>query len=184
MSLKHREALAQQIVDANPILGAYLRNYDPGTAVLGSWDFMSYSFQRGFEEMWDKARIDLSGLLTPPLLLLWRQSLELCLKASILEIAGELSSKPGHNLEALFKVLLGVCGARGFDYDDELTDEVHKMIRFAQSFDPAADRFRYPTGRRGDEYPGISVDFDRLYQAHWIITTWCEGAQLEINGDI
>ncbi len=48
-----------------------------GDMLAGSWDLVSYSFQRGFEAMWDLARVDHSGLLHLPLLSLWRQSVEL-----------------------------------------------------------------------------------------------------------
>ena len=184
MSLKRREALAEQIANAQPKLGNFLRDHHISVAIVGSWDFMSYSFQRGFEQMWDLARVDMSGLLTPPLLSLWRQSIELCIKAAILDIAGVIEGRPGHNLEKLFNLLLKVCAAHGLDGDDELTESVRTMVRFAQSFDPSADRFRYPEGRGGTSYPAITVDFDELYQAHWIISTWCEGAAMEINGDI
>lgn len=183
MSLKHREALAEQIVNEQPKLGNFLTDHHLSVAIVGSWDFMSYSFQRGFEQMWDLARVDLSGLLTPPLLSLWRQSIELCLKASLLELVGVIEGRPGHDLDALLNLLIQACASRGLDADDELTENVRAMVRFAQSFDPSADRFRYPEGRTGKSYPAITVDFDALYQAHWIITTWCEGAVMEIKGD-
>lgn len=58
------------------------------------------------------------------------------------------------------------------------------MIGVVQSFDPFADRFRYPAKRDGKPYTGIAVDLDELFQAHWIITTWCEGAAMELKGEI
>lgn len=58
------------------------------------------------------------------------------------------------------------------------------LIAHVQSFDPSADRFRYPADRSGARYVGLSVDLDALFQAHWIITTWCEGAVLELRGDV
>lgn len=181
MSTELRLALAEQIADDQPRLGQFLQDRTLGIPVLGSWDFISYSFQRGFEELWDRAKTDMSGLMVPPLLSLWRQSIELCLKASIQEVAGTIGGKPGHNLEALFETLAAACSARGVVCDDDLTDSVRDMIRFAQTFDPYADRFRYPETRKGQSYPSIDVDLDALFQAHWLITGWCEGTALEVT---
>jgi hypothetical protein len=50
-----------------------------------------------------------------------------------------------------------------------------------QSFDPFADRFRYPSTKDGKPFEGIAADLDELFQAHWIIVTWCEGAAIEVR---
>ncbi|TPG39503.1 hypothetical protein EAH79_12260 [Sphingomonas koreensis] len=134
--------------------------------------------------MWDLARADHSGLLVRPLLMLWRQSVELALKAAILEIAGQIDGRPGHNLRALFQHLLKVRADLGCVDDDDLARDVLMMVDLVQSFDPLADRFRYPTEKGGKRYEGIDVDFDSLYQAHWIVVTWCEGAVMELKGDV
>lgn len=58
------------------------------------------------------------------------------------------------------------------------------MIDQFQEFDHFADRFRYPTDRGEKPYGGIAIDLDELFQAHWIVITWCEGAVMEMRGDI
>ena len=68
--------------------------------------------------------------------------------------------------------------------DDDLANNVRSMMAQVQSFDPFADRFRYPADRAGKPYVGVAVDLDELFQAHWIITTWCEGAVMEMRGDV
>lgn len=183
MSLQHREALVEQIAQTQPKLGAFVRDLSTDLTA-GSWDLVSYSFERGFEALWDLARADHSGLLERPLLVLWRQSVELAIKSAVLEIAGEIDAKSGHDLQALFDQLLQARCAAGCRDDDDLTRDVSAMITLVQSFDPFSDRFRYPAKRDGKPYMGIAVDLDELFQAHWIITTWCEGAVLELRGDL
>lgn len=63
MTYKHREALVGHIVEQQPTLRGFVRE-NSGDMLAGNWDFVSYSFQRGFESLWDLARTDLSGLLT------------------------------------------------------------------------------------------------------------------------
>ena len=53
------------------------------------------------------------------------------------------------------------------------------MVALVQSSDPFADRFRYPSAKGGKPFDGIDADLDELFQAHWIIVTWCEGAVIE-----
>ncbi|QDC37279.1 hypothetical protein [Sphingobium fuliginis] len=183
MTLERREALVEHIVATQPSLRAFVRDM-PSDLTAGDWDLVSYSFQRGFEAMWDLARIDHSGLLVRPLLMLWRQSVELALKGAILEIAGQIDGRPGHNLRALFEQLLKVRADLGCDDDDDLARDVLTMVDLVQSLDPLADRFRYPTKKGGKRYEGVHVDFDGLFQAHWIIVTWCEGAVMELKGDV
>lgn len=180
MSVERREQLVDHIADTQPRLAGFVRVL-PSDMIAGSWDMLSYSYQRGFEAMWDKAVADHSGLLLRPLLSLWRQSVELALKASITEIAGGLDRKLGHDLRKLFTQLLSARAALGHTDDDDLARDVTAMIDLVQSFDPFADRFRYPAAKDGKVFEGIDVDLDELFQAHWIIVTWCEGAAIEVR---
>ena len=182
MSLKRRDELAEQIVQSQPALGAFVRDVPQLQNIISwSWDGLSYSFQRGFETLWDHAYADHSGLLLHPLLMLWRQSIELALKAAITEISGAIDANPGHNLEALFKQLLKSRAVLGFSDDDDLAHNVRAMVALVQSVDPFADRFRYPTTRTGVPFEGVDADLEELFQAHWIIVTYCEGAALEVE---
>jgi hypothetical protein len=182
MSYQRRDALVDDIVQMQPILRAFVRDLSTDLTA-GSWDLVSYSFQRGFEALWDLARADHSGLLERPLLSLWRQSVELAIKSTILELKGEIRGNPGHNLQKLFQQLFDIRAEEGCCDDDDLARNVQAMIAQVQSFDPFADRFRYPADRGGKPYVGVAVNLDELFQAHWIITTWCEGAVMELRGD-
>lgn len=182
MSLERRQQLEEQIVNEQPELSAFVRNLPSEHDMMsGSWDQLAYSFQRGFEMFWDVASAYHNDLFLHPLLALWRQSVELSLKAAITSIAGDIGGKPSHNLETLFGQLLTAREELGYLDDDELTDRVKGMVALVQSFDPEADRFRYPTSRTGQAFEGIAVDFDELYKAHWIIVTYCEGAAIEVE---
>lgn len=182
MSLARREQLVEHIVETQPELRAFVRNLPHGHDLMaGSWDLHSYSFQRAFEALWDQAQADHSGLLLSPLLMLWRQSVELALKAAIIEIAGGIDGRPGHDLEKLFAQLLAALAEHGLGVDDDLTRSVREMISLVQSVDPLADRFRYPRAMGGNPFEGIGADLDELFQAHWIIVTYCEGAAIEVE---
>jgi hypothetical protein len=182
MSLQYRDKLIEEIVETQPAPGAFVRNV-PQLENWGSWswDVLSYGFQRAFEALWDHARADQSGLLLHPLRMLWRQSVELALKTAIIEIAGEITDSPGHDLEVLFAQLLGARAELGYSDDDDLAQSVRAMVSLAQSVDPFADRFRYPTAKGGKPFEGVNADLDELFQAHWIIVTYCEGAALEVE---
>ena len=67
MTHQHRDALVEQIVQIQPALRDFLRER-PEDLLAGNWDLMSYSFQKGFEALWDLARADVSGLLQMPVL--------------------------------------------------------------------------------------------------------------------
>jgi HEPN domain-containing protein len=182
MSLERREQLEEQIANEQPELRAFVRNFPAEHNMLsGSWDLMSFSFQRGFEAFWDVARAYHNDLLLHPLLALWRQSVELALKAAVVAIAGGIDGRPGHNLGALFRQLLDAREALGYLDKDDLTDRVKEMVALVQSIDPHADSFRYPSSRKGEPFEGVAADFDELYQAHWIIVTYCEGAAIEVE---
>lgn len=183
MSYQRRDALVAEIVQLQATLRPFVRDLS-NDLMAGSWDLVSYSFERGFEALWDLARADSSGLLERPLLSLWRQSVELAIKSAILDLVGEIRGKPGHDLDKLFQQLLDIRADEGRVDDDDLARNVRSMITQVQAFDPFADRFRYPADRAGRPYVGVAVDLDELFKAHWIITTWCEGAVMEMRGDI
>ena len=180
MSVERRDQLIEEIVGVQPRLAAFVRPL-PDDLIAGSWDLLSYSFQRAFELLWDHARAESSGVLVRPLLSLWRQSVELALKAAISELDGGITGKHGHDLRALFRELLAQRASLGHKDDDDFASDVAAMISLVQAFDPFADRFRYPARKDGKPFEGIDVDLDQLFQAYWIIVTWCEGAVMEVR---
>lgn len=180
MSIQLRNALAEQIMTEQPSISGFVKNSST-SIIAGSWDLMSYSFQLGFQAMWDVARANNKGLYNYPLLSLWRQSLELAFKSAINDLEGGLNANFNHDLKKLFLYLVKISTEIGLSLDDDLSREVESMIEQVQSFDQLADRFRYPMTRKGESYEGIRIDLDKLFQAHWIIVTWCEGVVHEIG---
>jgi hypothetical protein len=186
MSIQKREALVKNILDRQSSLGVLVKDMPPNSSVMaGSWDLVSFSFQQGFEAMWDLAQADhpdhSSPFLEMPLLSLWRQSIELTLKSCILEIDGIWDKQDGHKIQKLFEQFKALSTSGGLNNDDDLTRNVQEMIAFTHSFDPHADRFRYPTNKQGDAYNGINIDLEKLFQAHWTIVTYCEGTVVELR---
>jgi hypothetical protein len=181
MESNKQELLVDEIMQNQPSLAKFLVDDHHVSLMSGSWDLYSYSFQKGFEAMWDLAATDQSGLLERPLLNLWRHSIELALKSTIREITEGSKEETVHNLNNLFQRLHDLAQEAGLDLSDDLTRDVKEMIGTAQSFDPRADRFRYPANAKGKTYQGINVDLDKLFQSHWIIVTWCEGVVVELR---
>ena len=181
MSENQREALIKQILNTQPSLGDFLK--EPSLdMVAGSWDIVSYSFQQGFEVLWDLAHQN--GLLLRPLLSIWRQSIELALKAAIFNIEKSDNRTLNHDLNKLLEKLITTIKFttnEGLHLNDDLTKQVHKMIDEIQSYDSFADRFRYPMKRNGKPHGGIDVDLDKLFMVHWIIVTWCEGITVKLG---
>lgn len=180
MSDELRNALIEHILDTQPSLRGFLKDA-PLDIMAGSWDLVALSFQRGFEKMWDLVCMDHTGLLLRPLLSLWRQSVELTIKSAIFEVAGKIEGNPSHKLHELFIQLKVAIAKAGLRHDDQLALDVETMIEEIQSFDPTAARFRYPAEGKGHSFTGIEIDRNKVFQAHWIIVTWCEGITAEIR---
>lgn len=180
MSLQHREALINHIVEKQPTIRGFLSDM-PFSIMEGCWDLNSHCFQLGFEAMWDLARANHNGLLDGPLLSIWRQSIELTFKSCIRSIEEDplKGVKRGHDLNKLFQKLLKLSRDAGLCHND-LDLDVEAMIKEVQSFDPYADRFRYPADRKGTSYKSVLIDLDKVFQAHFVIVTWCEGTVAEL----
>ena len=180
MSLQHREKLISQIEEKQPAMGGLLSDRS-GSLMRGSWDLKSWSFQLGFEAMWDLAKANHNGLLNGPMLSIWRQSIELTFKSCIRSIEEDprKTVKLGHDLNKLFQRLLKLSRDAGLCHND-LDLKVEALINEVQSFDPYADRFRYPADRKDTLYEGVGVDLDKVFQAHFLIVGWCEGTVAEL----
>lgn len=180
MSRELRDKLIDALIAERPDKRKIVN--DRQTMFEGDWDQVAYSYQCSFEVLWDHAMAQggQSSIFVGPLMMLWRQSVELTIKAAIRETTR--SEPPNHHeLTRLFDTLLAarkVVGCLEED-DNAYTDRVRDTVVEFQKVDERADRFRYPTGRDGTAYPGFAVDIKRLLQAHWLITNWCDAASLE-----
>lgn len=186
MSIERRTELLEAL-DSGP---RYLQRIvsERASLIEGNWDLAAYAYQLGFEALWDHAIERANGedaercstLVVLPLLMLWRQSVELSIKSAI---EGTTGRQPlgGHDLTTLFARLVAARRERGdLESDDnDYTAEVMGLIAEFQSLDARADRWRYPTKKGGRAHVGVTVDLNRLFQAHALITGWCDGASVE-----
>jgi hypothetical protein len=109
------------------------------------------------------------------------RAVELAIKSALVEILVGNDPPSGHNIDGLFSELLKVRAAAGYCDEDDHTHNVGAMVAMVQSFDPFADRFRYPTTKAGKPFDGLDAHLDELYEAHWIIVTWCGGAKIVVK---
>lgn len=188
MSIERRTQLLEALETAAPHLRRIVK---PKARIMdGNWDLAAFAYQQAFEAMWDHAIARTAGadarhsssLIVHPLLMLWRQSVELSIKAATEATTGQQPDGV-HDLAKLFTRLLEARQERN-DLerdDDDLTTQVARLIAEFQALDVAADRWRYPTDRKGRPYRGDAVDLDQLFQAHAMITGWCDAAGVEVD---
>lgn len=176
----NEEIYLEQEMENRPSMKGFLARCNNNTNITkGSWEFMSYEFEEAFEELWDIAR--LGRRMDNPLLFLWRHSVELSIKSALRYINRGLPKKLNHDIVTLFDELVKCTEAVGVSCDDKLTHEVANLIREFASFDPHADRYRYPRSKDGKPREGIAIDLEKLYKSHSLILCWCQGAAVEVE---
>lgn len=180
MTLERRNDLIDAVIAERPSGRGVI--FEKQTLTGGNWDLVAHSYQQAFDVLWDHATAQGKGnsLIVGPLMMIWRQSVELTIKAAIQETTR--AEPPGtHELVRLFDALLKARRDVGALEDDDTpyTAKVRAAVVEFQNFDQQADRYRYPTGKHGEVYPGFAVHLDRLHQAHWLITNWCDAASVE-----
>lgn len=181
MSSEQRRLLDEQYMRQQPELRSLLKSRDHDL-FSGSWAMLAYSFERGFEELWDAAYRSLPNtILLSPLLMLWRQSIELHIKSAIFYTSESQRNIAGHDLESLFSELISIRKKENYEEDEKLVISLKSIMKEVQKFDKGADRFRYPRQRNDEPYARTDVDLKQLYQTHWIITGWCQGAEIEVE---
>lgn len=94
MSEPNRDVLVKQIVLSQHSLAPPVRDLS-SDLTAGSRDLVPFRSQRWFEALWDAARKDISSLHERPLFALWRQSVELAIKAAIIELASAICGQSG-----------------------------------------------------------------------------------------
>ncbi|MER9576961.1 hypothetical protein NKJ09_22050 [Mesorhizobium sp. M0189] len=144
------------------------------------WDYYAYCYAETFEAISKLALSDKQDLrrYAIPLFYLGRHSMELALKAAIVEFA-EYTQIPaqtaGHNLLELFDTFVEQWEATDFPNDNGQGWEsgCREIIRHVQGIDPKNDRFRYPTDLKGNEFEYTRVELEGLVGAHKNITDFC-----------
>ena len=206
MSEQRRRAIINEVVAevGQPELGFDIgrrRNFvasagGRGQSHWSSWHFFAFSYQRAFDVLWDAAYGYAPALRLDyyPLLFVCRQSIELWLKAAISAV-NQAKPPAHHKLSELWSGL----GAAWSEHttrpgwgepsdhspDSAYAKSVKGLIQILDEHDEKGDRFRYPTAKGGDTYPGTDVDLDGLYRAHELITGFCDAVltQVEVDRD-
>lgn len=102
-----------------------------------SWDFYAYSYGAAFDVIWDAAWQNRT-VLYPSLLLIFRQSIELSLKASIFKLSGEKPPQ-GHKLSSLWSALLKAIDKQGLPTSAVYSECVGKRIKLLDQHDHIGD---------------------------------------------
>lgn len=153
---------------------------DKGGHWRSGWGHISWEYNRAFEALAKKALEGRKGgdPFSYPLFYLARHSIELSLKATILEYAETDEKKPsldGHGLLHLWNELGGYLERWGVPNSDEWGAHVHRLIGHLHESDPDGERYRYPSNRRGKEFKPTYVEIEGLIRAHWHITMYLDG---------
>ena len=167
----------------SPCSRNYLVSGGGGSQWDHSWRFFAYSYERAFEALWDAAYARQSGVFDYPLLFVCRQSIELWLKAAIEVILGSTPPR-GHELGKLWQELIKASTKFvDLSMDGMYPKYVKVLIQVLDVHDKKGDRFRYPTGKKHASYPNTVTDLEELYQAHSLITGFCDAVCTQVEAE-
>src|SRR5947209_14041492 len=132
MTLEYRQRLIEEEISfLQPGLASFVMSRSDDLGGDQSWSYYAYSFSRAFQILWDAAAQHRGhSLLWPPLLLVCRQSVELALKAGLVELADPMEYRPPthHRLEDLWRELLSALKQAGFSTDDDFAASVAEVV--------------------------------------------------------
>jgi hypothetical protein len=141
-----------------------------------TWGFYAFAYERGFEVLAEKCcrAYPSQSYLLLPLMQLARHSMELALKAALIEcnkVYGASLATDKHGLVVLYDRLndfLTSCGL--IEKDDPWADYARKVLVHIDKVDRASMIFRYPTDRTGNPFGTFDIDIEELIIAHENVT--------------
>jgi hypothetical protein len=167
-------------IEQFPSAAAKFVHRDPsGSAYEKTWERFSYGYSAAFEILARKCiekDADL-GLLSTSLFYLARHSVELALKAAILEYAETDKTEPKlgtHSLESLWVQLGEFMDRWGLGTKDDWGEYCGKLIAHMHDSDPDGERFRYPSNRQGKTFELTRLDVEQLIRAEWHLTMYLD----------
>ena len=190
MSNKRRERLIDEVTTAiveetGITTTRFLTSAKQPAFEHAKWHYFAYAYDRAFGILWDTAFAEtkLCGRspLLSPLLFLCRQSIELWLKAALDAFDPSEPPPEGHDFEHLWQKLLAALDDAGQPTEDSFTASVRLALETIGVHDARGDRFRYPTARDASPYPETAADLERLFKAHYRITTYCEAVHTMVE---
>ena len=113
-----------------------------------------------------------------------RHSMELYLKWAINEYqnyVGDFSEKTDHHgLIKLWNSLIKLMEKAGAPTDTDWSKHCLRLLNHINETDPDGEHFRYPHKKEGETFELAKVDLEELVKAHYLVSTYAEGAVMTI----
>ena len=151
-----------------------------------SMSYMAYAYGRGFTEYAERALDDWpkKDYIIQPMVYLARHSMELYLKWAINEYKNYLtdfSEKTNHHgLIKLWSSLIKLMEKAGAPTDTDHSEHCLQLLQQVDEADPDGEQFRYPHNKGGETFELAKVDLEELVKAHYVVSTYAEGAVMTI----
>jgi hypothetical protein len=148
--------------------------------------YMAYAYGKGFTEYAERALDDWpkKDYIIQPMVYLARHSMELYLKWAIKEYQnylGDNSEKTHHHgLIKLWNSLIKLMEKAGAPTDTEHSAHCLRLLNHINETDPDGEQFRYPHDKEGETFELAKVDLEELVKAHYLVSTYAEGAVMTI----
>lgn len=148
--------------------------------------YMAYAYGKAFTEYAERALDDWpkKGYIIQPMVYIARHSMELWLKWAIKEYhtyLGDFSEKTDHHgLVKLWNSLIKLMKKAGGPTDDEYSTHCLRLLNHINETDPDGEQFRYPHNKEGETFELTKVDLEELVKAHYLVSTYAEGAVMMI----
>ncbi|RRI02315.1 hypothetical protein EH240_12675 [Mesorhizobium tamadayense] len=150
-----------------------------------TWNYYNYAYADGVVALADAiaGKVHKEELYLLPLYMLARHSMELSLKASLVEFpphTGIPVDLEGHKLINLFKQLCDQVVALGFSIYHEWSWRTEEILQHIHVHDPNGDRFRYPERRDGKKFADMAITFEDLVRCHGVVTVFADASADEL----
>jgi hypothetical protein len=68
----------------------------------------------------------------------------------------------------------------GAPTDTKFSDQCQRLLNHIHETDPDGEQFRYPQNKEGEKFELTKVDLEELVKAHYLVSTYAEGAVMTI----
>lgn len=148
--------------------------------------YMAYAYGKGFTEYVERALDDWpkKDYIIQPMVYLARHSMELHLKWAIDEyeryLADYNEETYHHGLIKLWNSLTKLMEKAGAPTDTKFSVQCLRLLNHIHETDPDGEQFRYPHNKDGEKFELAKVDLEELVKAHYLVSTYAEGAVMTI----
>jgi hypothetical protein len=148
--------------------------------------YMAYAYGKSFTEYAERALDDWpkKDYIIQPMVYLARHSMELHLKWAINEYQNYLmdfcEKIDHHGLIKLWNSLIKLMEKAGAPTSTDYSKHCLRLLNHINETDPNGEQFRYPHNKEGQTFELAKVDLEELVKAHYIVSTYAEGAVMTI----